>query len=83
MRTLADVRVGDVVGIVSENRLEFPAALFASIFLGATVAPINLTYSEGKCYSGGATLYSLKFYSNANLISANCLSNQRNNQLSS
>nr|XP_019555575.2 luciferin 4-monooxygenase isoform X1 [Aedes albopictus] len=46
LRTLADVRVGDVVGIVSENRLEFPAALFASIFLGATVAPINLTYTE-------------------------------------
>ncbi|XP_065073268.1 uncharacterized protein LOC135697456 isoform X2 [Ochlerotatus camptorhynchus] len=48
LRTLADVRVGDVVGIVSENRLEFPAALFASIFLGATVAPINLTYTEGE-----------------------------------
>ncbi|XP_062557091.1 uncharacterized protein LOC134221931 isoform X2 [Armigeres subalbatus] len=46
LRTLADVRVGDVVGIVSENRLEFPAVLFGSIFLGATVAPINLTYSE-------------------------------------
>ncbi|XP_055616636.1 uncharacterized protein LOC129762426 [Toxorhynchites rutilus septentrionalis] len=46
LQQFAGVRVGDVVGIVSENRLEFPAVLFASIFLGAMVAPINLTYSE-------------------------------------
>ncbi|XP_058811880.1 uncharacterized protein LOC131676664 [Topomyia yanbarensis] len=46
LRVLAGVKVGDVIGIVSENRLEFPPVLFASIFLGATVAPINLTYTE-------------------------------------
>ncbi|KAL1399115.1 hypothetical protein pipiens_008466 [Culex pipiens pipiens] len=46
LRTLAGIRVGDVIGIVSENRLEFPAVLFGALFVGATVAPINLTYSE-------------------------------------
>lgn len=48
LRTLAGIRVGDVIGIVSENRLEFPAVLFGALFVGATVAPINLTYSERK-----------------------------------
>ncbi|XP_058058848.1 uncharacterized protein LOC131209735 [Anopheles bellator] len=41
-----DLRSGDVVGIVSENRLEFPVVLYAAFFIGATVAPINLTYTE-------------------------------------
>lgn len=38
----------DVVSVVSENRLEYPAIVFAAIYLGATVAPINLTYTESK-----------------------------------
>jgi 4-coumarate--CoA ligase len=38
----------DVISIVSENRIEFPVALFAVFLCGATVAPINLTYSERK-----------------------------------
>ncbi|XP_055531065.1 uncharacterized protein LOC129721953 [Wyeomyia smithii] len=46
LRSVAGVQVGDVVGIVSENRLEFPPVLFAAFFVGATVAPINLTYTE-------------------------------------
>ncbi|XP_058449941.1 uncharacterized protein LOC131429669 [Malaya genurostris] len=46
LRVQAGIKVGDVVGIISENRLEFPPVLFASFFLGATVAPINLTYTE-------------------------------------
>uniref|UniRef100_A0AAG5CN84 Luciferin 4-monooxygenase n=1 Tax=Anopheles atroparvus TaxID=41427 RepID=A0AAG5CN84_ANOAO len=48
LRRDAGLQAGDVVGIISENRLEFPVALFAAFFLGATVAPINLTYSEGE-----------------------------------
>uniref|UniRef100_A0A182J5K8 Luciferin 4-monooxygenase n=2 Tax=Anopheles atroparvus TaxID=41427 RepID=A0A182J5K8_ANOAO len=46
LRSDAGIRSGDVVGIVSENRLEFPVVLIGSFLLGATVAPINLTYSE-------------------------------------
>lgn len=39
---------GDVVGLCSENRIDFPCALLGAIYLGATVAPLNLTYSESK-----------------------------------
>lgn len=41
------VRQGDVVGLCSENRIDFPCVLFGAMYLGATVAPLNLTYSEG------------------------------------
>uniref|UniRef100_A0A182QGS8 Luciferin 4-monooxygenase n=1 Tax=Anopheles farauti TaxID=69004 RepID=A0A182QGS8_9DIPT len=46
LRQQAGIRCGDVVGLVSENRLEFPVVLIGSFLLGATVAPINLTYTE-------------------------------------
>jgi 4-coumarate--CoA ligase len=36
----------DVISIVSENRIEFPVTMMAVFLCGATVAPINLTYSE-------------------------------------
>lgn len=42
------VQEGDVVGLCSENRMDFTCALFGTILLGATVAPLNLTYSESK-----------------------------------
>ncbi|XP_035896412.1 4-coumarate--CoA ligase 1-like [Anopheles stephensi] len=46
LRRDVGIRSGDVIGLVSENRLEFPTILVGSFLLGATVAPINLTYSE-------------------------------------
>uniref|UniRef100_A0A182T271 Luciferin 4-monooxygenase n=1 Tax=Anopheles maculatus TaxID=74869 RepID=A0A182T271_9DIPT len=46
LRREVGIRSGDVIGLVSENRLEFPTVLIGSFLLGATVAPINLTYSE-------------------------------------
>lgn len=42
----AGIKPGDVVSIVSENRLEFAYVLFGSILLNCTFAPINLTYCE-------------------------------------
>lgn len=42
------IRQNDVVGIVSENRLEFPAIAFAAFYLGAIVTPINITYTTRK-----------------------------------
>lgn len=42
------IRQNDVVGIMSENRLEFPAIAFAAIYLGAIVTPINITYTNRK-----------------------------------
>ncbi|XP_050068385.1 uncharacterized protein LOC126556880 [Anopheles maculipalpis] len=46
LRREVGIRSGDVIGLVSENRLEFPTVLIGSFLLGATVAPINLTYTE-------------------------------------
>ncbi|EAA11995.3 AGAP004655-PA [Anopheles gambiae str. PEST] len=46
LRSLTDVTPNGVVGIISENRLEFPVVLYASFFVNAAVAPINLTYTE-------------------------------------
>lgn len=39
------VKEGDIVGLFSENRLEFPIIVFAAFCLGATVAPLNVTYT--------------------------------------
>lgn len=46
----AGVRERDVVGLIAENRLEFPVIAFAAIYLGAIVTPINITYTERKYY---------------------------------
>lgn len=43
---LFDIRVGDAVGICSENRLEFAISVYATFLLGAIVAPVNVTYTE-------------------------------------
>lgn len=40
------VQQGDVVSIISENRFEFVFALFGTIFLNCTAAPLNHTYSK-------------------------------------
>lgn len=42
----AGIRRNDVISIVSENRLEFPAIVFGAFHLSAIVAPINTTYTE-------------------------------------
>lgn len=46
MSELFGTKAGDVVGICSENRLEFAVTVYATILLGATVAPVNVTYTE-------------------------------------
>ncbi|XP_023295305.2 4-coumarate--CoA ligase 1 [Lucilia cuprina] len=40
------VKSNDVVGLSSENSVEFAITLFATFALNATVAPLNVTYSE-------------------------------------
>lgn len=47
----AGIREKDVVGIIAENRLEFPVIAFAAICIGAIVTPINITYTERKFLS--------------------------------
>lgn len=44
------IRQNDVVGIVSENRMEFPAIAYAAFYLGAIVTPINITYTSRKLF---------------------------------
>lgn len=48
LSTVYGVKEGDVIGLCSENRLEFPVIVFAAFCLGATVAPLNVTYTERK-----------------------------------
>lgn len=47
----AGIKEGDVVSICSENRFEFMITLYGTVFLGATVAPLNTTYILGNNYS--------------------------------
>lgn len=42
------IRQGDVVAIISENCIEFPAMIFATIYLGAVAAPMNILYTKSK-----------------------------------
>lgn len=44
----AGIQKNDVIGIVSENRSEFPVISFGAFHLGAIVTPINFTYTERK-----------------------------------
>lgn len=45
-----DVKEGDVIGICSRNCLEYPILTHATFCLGATIAPINPTYTDRKQY---------------------------------
>lgn len=40
------IREGDVISIVSENRVEMAEIIYAVFYLNAIVSPINLTYTE-------------------------------------
>ncbi|XP_017047049.1 4-coumarate--CoA ligase 1 [Drosophila ficusphila] len=40
------VKQNDVVGLSSENSVNFALAMFAGFAVGATVAPLNVTYSD-------------------------------------
>lgn len=42
----AGVKPGDRIGVCAENRLEFAYVLLGTLIVGATLAPINVTYSE-------------------------------------
>lgn len=44
-----DVKEGDVIGICSENGVEYPILAYAIFCLGATIAPLNVTYTDRKC----------------------------------
>jgi acyl-CoA synthetase (AMP-forming)/AMP-acid ligase II len=77
-RTMQAAGVGkhDVVSIVSENRIELPVTLIAAFLCGATVAPINLTYSDRE-YTQSTTLdvvFGLSFRKAVCMTIENCFS---------
>lgn len=37
----------DVIGLCSENRVDFPVVIFATFIIGATLGPLNPTYTPG------------------------------------
>lgn len=43
---LANIKPGDVVGICAENRFEYAYVLFGTLFVGATLSPMNVSYTE-------------------------------------
>lgn len=40
------IREGDVIGITSENCLEYPLIVYGAYYLGAAITTCNLTYNE-------------------------------------
>lgn len=40
------IKNDDVIGLCSENRLEFAVTMFGTLLLNATLAPFNVTYTE-------------------------------------
>lgn len=62
------IKVGDSVGICSENRFEVPYVMFAVFFIGATYVPLNPTYTERTRH------FFLKHADAATLIHLNLLS---------
>ncbi|XP_070505346.1 luciferin 4-monooxygenase-like [Chironomus tepperi] len=42
----AGIRQNDVVAILSENRIEYAALSYGTLFLNATIAPTNISYTE-------------------------------------
>lgn len=58
----AGIKKNDVIGVVSENRSEFPIIAFGALYLGAIVTPINFTYTERKYRTSVIQDYFLIFY---------------------
>lgn len=44
----AGAKQNDVVSIIAENRLEYPAVVFGAFYLSVVVAPASVTYTERK-----------------------------------
>lgn len=44
----AGIRQNDVISIISENRIEYPAIAYGAFYVSAIVAPVNPTYTERK-----------------------------------
>ena len=47
---MKSISVNDVIGICSENRIEFVTTLFAAFAAGITITTLNSGYSEGTVF---------------------------------
>lgn len=45
-----NIKSGDVISICSENRIEFSIVIHATLYLGATIAPLNHSYVAGNTF---------------------------------
>lgn len=45
-----NIKSNDVIGICADNQFEFAYVLFGTIFAGATLSPMNVTYTERTFY---------------------------------
>lgn len=43
---MSNIRPGDVIGICAENRFEYAYVMFGCLFVGATLTPMNVSYTE-------------------------------------
>lgn len=48
LRQVLNVKPHEVIGLCSENRIEFSITMYAAFALNAIVAPLNTTYTERK-----------------------------------
>lgn len=58
MRELG-IRPGDVVGVSSENNLDFCIPVLATLYIGAVCAPLNPAYIEGDIFEFRSDFYYL------------------------
>lgn len=46
MQQKLGIKSGDIISVCSENRIEFCLTFHAAFLIGATVAPLNISYTE-------------------------------------
>lgn len=44
------LKKNDVVSMCCDNRFEFPITFYATLYVGATLAPLNSSYTECKLF---------------------------------
>lgn len=52
----AGIRQNDVISILSENRLEYAAIAYGTLYLNAICAPTNFAYTERKWWINDYTI---------------------------
>lgn len=56
------VRAGDTVGVFTLNRMEFAYVMIGSFLCGATVAPLNVTYTSSNPIKNVQNIVSITYF---------------------